>query len=763
MNMKTKRFQRTAAMLLCIFICAWTMFPLMGAAFAAEGLHDTAEAEITCCCDIRCTADTLNADCPVCTQDVNACTGTEPEAPTETETPTEPETTCFCDTRCTADTLNADCPVCTQDVAACTGAEPEVPTEPEIVCFCDIRCTADTLNADCPVCVQEAAACIGKEPEPPTEPEPVCICETRCTADTLHADCPICKQDITGCIGKEPEPPAEPVCICTAHCEPGAVNVDCPVCLLNLAGCIIEAPAPVPVCVCENKCELGAVNPDCPICRADLTGCTGKAPAPIPASNLSIKITPPSGWATGSAAAEFRITDENGNGFALVQVKIEKNGQWRDVTNSLKQNENRWYGEIDLSENCTVYVCATGHDGKVYEKSRYMECFDRTAPTLRASMDGRLLRAEAKDDLSGVAAIYIDGEKYTDLTNGTLDVPLRDLPDDYEQLSVQAVDAAGNKSKIVQVKNPNYQAEDNKQKPSTGQTQPPATTAPGTSATPGTTTTPAATTPTTGATTSPNTQTTAPATSVTKPAASTGGTKPSASASADPDEETDTTPRDPVPLTPDGQATVLDNATGEDGKEFYTIQTPDENVFYLIIDNQRDTENVYFLNAVTEADLMALAVKEDDAPQTDAIPDPEPACICTEQCAAGEVNTDCPVCTLNRKDCTGKAPVTDTETEPDKKPEKTKSGGSGTLILVLLVALAAGGAGYYFKIYKPKKDLDDAEDFDELTGGDEEETVNEDEDVDAQEETRQTGYEEPTAYDEPEEPDYPENYGGEDD
>ena len=387
-----------------------------------------------------------------------------------------------------------------------------------------------------------------------------------------------------------------------------------------------------------------------------------------------------------------------------------------------------------------------------------MECFDRTAPTLRASMDGRLLRAEAKDDLSGVAAIYIDGEKYTDLTNGTLDVPLRDLPDDYEQLSVQAVDAAGNKSKIVQVKNPNYQAEDNKQKPSTGQTQPPTTTAPVTS------TTPAPTTPTSSATTPPATQATTPATTTaTKPAASTGGTNPSASASADPDEETDTTPRDPVPLTPDGQATVLDNATGEDGKEFYTIQTPDENVFYLIIDNQRDTENVYFLNAVTEADLMALAVKEDDAPQTDAIPDPEPACICTEQCAAGEVNTDCPVCTLTRKDCTGKAPVTDTETEPDKKLEKTKSGGSGTLILVLLVALAAGGAGYYFKIYKPKKDLDDAEDFDELTGGDEEETVNEDEDVDAQEETRQTGYEEPTAYDEPEEPDYPENYGGEDD
>ena len=706
MKMKTKLFQRTVAMLLCIFICAGTMFPMMGAAFAAEdGLHDSAQPEIVCSCDIRCTADTLNADCPVCVQDITACTGTEPEA---------------------------------SAVA-------------EIVCFCDIRCTADTLNADCPVCVQDITACTGAEPEAPTEPEAVCICETRCAADTPNADCPACAQDITGCTGKEAEPPAEPACICTAHCDPGAVNVDCPVCLLNLTDCLVEAPTPAPVCICENRCELGAVNADCPICKTDLTGCTGKAPAPVPASNLSIRITPPSGWATGSAAAEFRITDEAGSGFALVQVKIEKNGQWRDVTDTLKQQDNRWYGEIDLSENCTVYVCATGHDGKVYEKSRYIECFDRTAPTLRASMDGRLLRAEANDDLSGVAAIYIDDEKYSDLTNGTLDVPLKDLPGDYEQLSVQAVDAAGNKSKIVQIKNPNYQADEKKQNISATATQAttPTTTVPGTSPAPTTTVTP--------------TQATSPATSTTKLSASTGTTKPSASASTAPDEEADTAPRDPVPLTPDGQATVLDNATGEDGKEFYTIQTPDENVFYLIIDNQRDTENVYFLNAVTEADLMALAVKEDDTPQTDAIPDPIQVCTCKDQCAAGEVNTDCPVCVLNRKDCAGIAPVTDTDTEPDTQPEKKETGGGfGTLVLVLLVALAAGGAGYYFKIYKPKKDLDDAEDFDELTGGYEEETVNEDEEDAAPDVAGDVPQQ--TAYDEPEEPEYPaEDYGGEED
>ena len=63
----------------------------------------------------------------------------------------------------------------------------------------------------------------------------------------------------------------------------------------------------------------------------------------------------------------------------------------------------------------------------------------------------------------------------------------------------------------------------------------------------------------------------------------------------------------PKPLTPDGTGTVLDNAESGDGKEFYTITTANKNVFYLIIDRQRTDDNVYFLNPVTERDLMALA------------------------------------------------------------------------------------------------------------------------------------------------------------
>ena len=80
----------------------------------------------------------------------------------------------------------------------------------------------------------------------------------------------------------------------------------------------------------------------------------------------------------------------------------------------------------------------------------------------------------------------------------------------------------------------------------------------------------------------------------------------------------------PVLTAPGGTGTVVEQ-TDEEGKEFYTIMTADENVFYLVIDSQRETENVYFLNAVTEADLLPLvempAVEE---PEPTPVPTPVP-------------------------------------------------------------------------------------------------------------------------------------------
>ena len=128
-------------------------------------------------------------------------------------------------------------------------------------------------------------------------------------------------------------------------------------------------------------------------------------------------------------------------------------------------------------------------------------------------------------------------------------------------------------------------------------------------------------------------------------------------------------PPEPQPFTSDGTGTVVDNATDEDGKEFFTITTADEAVFYLVIDRQRSTENVYFLNAVTVSDLMALAEQdqEPEAPPPVTEPDPEP------------------------------------EPDPAPEPEPQKSGGAGMLLAALAVLALGGGAGWYFKIYRPQR------------------------------------------------------------
>jgi hypothetical protein len=259
---------------------------------------------------------------------------------------------------------------------------------------------------------------------------------------------------------------------------------------------------------------------------------------------------------------------------------------------------------------------------------------DTTPPTLTAKLSGETLLVQASDDLSGVEAVIIDGNRLNYLVDGIANVKLKDYAGTGENVTIYAIDFASNKSKAVIIKNPYYTA-------------------------PGAAPAPVVTTP--------------------LPPAITPTAEPAVPSEPEIPAEV---PSDPKPLTPDGTGTVLDNPTGADGKEFFTIQTADESVFYLIIDRQRDNENVYFLNAVTVEDLIPLA-------QGTAAPaEPNPGAAVVQDPSVSPSPSD---------------PDPDVTPEPDIPAEPAGGVSTGTIIFILIAVVVAGGAGYYFKILKPKK------------------------------------------------------------
>ena len=440
-----------------------------------------------------------------------------------------------------------------------------------------------------------------------------------------------------------------------------------------------------PVCTCEKKCGAYDYDKDCEVCAADYKGCAYKTP------NVVIKINSPGGWHNERATVTFTASDAAHTGnfeAAKIQAKVGQNGSWTDVTEDKK---------LEISENCTVYVQVTDQKGNTYERSRTIRCFDTTKPTLNAAVSDGLLSIQVTDRDSGAKAVYVNGYEFTELTNGTLNIRLQQFDAGYEYFTISAMDNAGNMSEVYKTKNPYYKdpADESDENPAEQLPKSAEATKPGSA---------------TGTVTE-HTRTDSQGNTVSQTPQE---QKKKAMAEADAAEKEESGEKD------------NGNEKSGQGKEFYTIQTATDKVFYLIIDRDGEEEMVYFLTEITENDLLnATSGNSDTLPKNSAALE---SAIPAGESALPNNNGEKPEDEQQTEENTGETENTeDEESTEETEPEEKAAEPNPVISYILMGALAAAfiGGAYYFKVVRKKKedfieDEDEDEEDEELENEDEE-------------------------------------------
>lgn len=442
------------------------------------------------------------------------------------------------------------------------------------------------------------------------------------------------------------------------------------------------------VCNCEDQCGAYEYDKNCPVCVTDYKLCTYKKP------NVSIKIRQPDEWHNDAVSVSFSVKDTADTGnfeIAKVEAKVGQNGSWIDVTEEKK---------LRISENCTVYVLVTDQKGNTYEKNRAIKCFDTVKPTLNAAVSDGLLSIQVHDTDSGAKAVYVNGYEFTDLTGGTLNIRLQQFDAGYEYFTISAMDNAGNMSEVYKTKNPYYKDSADTSDGNPAEQLPE-------SANP------------------------------TKPGSATGTVTEHTKTDSNGNTTSQTSPAEQKKQAMKEAAEAESGKTESteksgQGKEFYTIQTATEKVFYLIIDRDGEEEMVYFLTEVTENDLLnATSDNSETLPKNSAALE---SAIPNGESALPNNNGE-------QTDTEGKEGTESTENAEETEPEPEVKEEPNPIISYVLIgglALIVIGAAYYFKVVRKKK-----EDFIEDEDEDEEDNEEyENEDEESEEDTEEDFFDE---------------------
>ena len=450
-----------------------------------------------------------------------------------------------------------------------------------------------------------------------------------------------------------------------------------------------EETQPAAKCTCKEKCSQYAVDEDCEVCAKDYKECAYINPS------VKITINTPSGWHNDTAKVTVKVEDTIVSGnftIQTVKAKVGQNGSWTDITEDMY---------IEISENSTIYVQVIDQKGKTYEKNRYIKCFDFTKPTLNAAVSDGLLSIQAHDTDSGIKAIYVNGYEFTDHTNGALNIRLQQFDAGYQYFTISAMDNAGNTSEIYKTANPYYTDPENKdsnEKDPAQQLPVDASATKPSSAT---------------AQVTEHTKTDVNGNTVSQTGTNTGTTVKQSPSTGDTSKDADQS---------------SDSQTSEKGKEFYTIQTASEKVFYLVIDRDGEDEKVYFLTEVSENDLLNTTTDNSETlPKNSAALE---SAIPTKDSALSNNNGEN---VGNKKQGENVEGSTEDGTEETSEPKEdtAKTDNSGfTYIIMGVAAVAVIGVVYVVKTKKKKENfIDEDEDEDEL---------DEDYDYDDEEENEQS-------------------------
>lgn len=397
----------------------------------------------------------------------------------------------------------------------------------------------------------------------------------------------------------------------------------------------------------------------------------GAAVPAYAAEDNSIGIEKPSGWKQGETTITVTINASKlGEGVTItkLEAKVGENGSWTDITES---------HTISIDKNETVYVRATDSEGNVYEQNRSIKCYDSEKPTLAASLTDGVLTIQGKDTISGIASIMVNGTEYRDLTDGTLKIQLTQKDFTTKKIEITATDTAGNTSDKYSLQNPYYEW-------AVKQAIAQSADASGNNAT---TTTP----------TGEEQQVNSPLPQDAKPSEPTTSTGTV--------EDRTVTGIEQELAEQNETVDKISSTTTAAGKEFYTISTKSGKVFYLIIDNEQSQDNVYFLTEVDEQDLMNFTLSD-----TVTLPD-----------------VDTVYATVDDEDNQTETPAPEEESteepeapeEPEvQEPEKTSN--LGSYLLIGLLAAGVGAGAWYMKIYKPKHEFDDDDEYEEFEDDDNE-------------------------------------------